>query len=223
MDVAVAVFAKAPVPGFAKTRLIPLLGEAGAAALHERLVERALVTACEAALGPVTLWGAPDGNHPFFGRAASRWTSIALASQPGGDLGARMLAAFAAATPASALVLIGTDCPVLTPDDLCDAADALRQGADTVIAPAEDGGYGLIGARRPIPNLFVGIPWGTDQVAALTRGRANAAGIRLEELRTVWDVDTPDDCRRLHEGPLGFLVGPRKAGAQGSMLPVGNT
>ena len=62
----VAILAKAPIPGFAKTRLIPLLGADGAARLQERLLERALATAVEAKLGPVTLWCAPDAESPFF-------------------------------------------------------------------------------------------------------------------------------------------------------------
>lgn len=195
-SVAVAVFAKAPVAGFAKTRLIPLLGPEGAARLQARLTEHALALARSAAIGPVTLWGAPDAEHPCFRDAAAR-DGIALAAQPEGDLGARMLSAFEAAT--GALVLIGTDCPVLTADDLRAAAGTLRHGADVVIAPTEDGGYGLIAAPRPIPRLFEDMPWSTDQVARLTRERADEAGLRLEELRLIWDVDTPADYERLRQ------------------------
>src|SRR3712207_6150178 len=92
--VTVAVLAKAPVPGFAKTRLIPALGAHAAAFLQERLTEQAVATACEAALGPVVLWGAPDERHAAFRGLAARHP-LRVARQPDGDLGARMLAAVA--------------------------------------------------------------------------------------------------------------------------------
>jgi hypothetical protein len=107
-----------------------------------------------------------------------------------------MLACFEAAAP-KGLVLIGADCPSLAPQDLRDAACALAEGADAVIAPAEDGGYGLVAARRPLPVLFRDMPWSTPWIASLTRERAAAAGLRLAELRPVWDVDTPADYHRL--------------------------
>lgn len=197
---AVAVLAKAPVAGYAKTRLIPLLGAEGAAGLQERLIARALEVAADAAVGPVTLWGAPDVAHPCFGEAARRY-GIELEAQPEGDLGERMLAAFRAASAGTTLVLIGTDCPVLEPADLRDAAAALAQ-TDVVLAPAEDGGYGLIAARRPAPCLFEDMPWGTERVAALTRERAKANGLRMAELRTVWDIDTAADVERLRAASL---------------------
>jgi rSAM/selenodomain-associated transferase 1 len=199
----VAVLAKAPIAGFAKTRLISLLGAEAAARLQERLIERALATAAEAAIGPVTLWCAPDDTHPFL-REAARIHGAALAAQSAGDLGERMLAAFRAAPP-DGLVLIGTDCPVLAPSDLAEAA-ALLAEADAVMAPAEDGGYGLVAAHRPIPELFENMPWGTERVAGLTRERAQAHGLRVVELRTVWDVDTPLDFERLRR------LDPRLAG-----------
>lgn len=190
-----AVFAKAPVPGFAKTRLIPALGPQGAARLQAILTCRALKTALAADLGPVTLWCAPDSTHPAFEAFAQRWP-IRLAVQSGADLGARMLGAFAAAGR-KPLALIGTDCPCLEPDDLRQAIQVLHGGADVAMAPAEDGGYGLIAAARPLPMLFAGMPWSTTAVGALTRERAAGAGLRLHALRTVWDVDIPADYQRL--------------------------
>jgi rSAM/selenodomain-associated transferase 1 len=197
---AVAVFAKAPVAGFAKTRLIPLLGADGAARLQEKLILRALATALDAAIGPVTLWCAPDAENPVF-REAARRHPVDLAVQPAGDLGVRMLAAFQAAPTGRALVLIGTDCPVLTPADLKEAM-ALLSHAEVVMAPAEDGGYGLIAARRPISELFERMSWGTNEVAALTRERARDCGLRLAELRMIWDVDTASDFQRLRAADL---------------------
>lgn len=193
-EVAVAVFAKAPIPGYAKTRLIPHLGPEGAANLQAQLIERALATVRSAALGPTTLWCAPDIDHPAF-RAAER-DGFRLFAQVEGDLGARMFAAFEAER-GQPLLLIGTDCPSLGPDDLRTAVSALGNGAEAVIAPCDDGGYGLIATSRPIPSLFEAISWSTNQVMAMTRERAKKAGVKLVVLRTIWDVDTPADYERL--------------------------
>jgi rSAM/selenodomain-associated transferase 1 len=196
----VAILAKAPIPGYAKTRLIPYLGADAAAAVQRELLNRALATARAAGIGPVTLWCAPDCSHDAFREAAV--SGCTLRPQPERDLGRRMLAAFEAG--GGPLVLIGTDCPIVAPQDLTDAAAALADGADVVIAPAEDGGYGLIAARRPYAVLFDDMPWSTLEVAALTRVRARGAGLRLRELRTIWDVDTAADYDRAVRG--GFLV-----------------
>jgi rSAM/selenodomain-associated transferase 1 len=187
----VAILAKAPIPGYAKTRLIPHLGAERAADAQAQLLRRALATALGADVGPVTLWCAPDCGHHAFQEAAA--SGCALRPQPEGDLGRRMLAAFEASR--EAVVLIGTDCPILEPQDLAAAAAALAQ-ADVAIAPAEDGGYGLVAARRPHAQLFADMPWSTAEVMALTRVRARGAGLRLRELRTVWDVDTATDHQR---------------------------
>src|SRR3954447_20903776 len=111
-----------------------------------------------------------------------------------------MLAAFQAV--GRPLVLIGTDCPGLTPADLRNAAAALQNGADVAMAPAEDGGYGLIAGCRAFPHLFVNMPWSTDGVAALTADRAHESGLHLTMLRKVWDVDTPADLERLSQSGL---------------------
>ena len=198
-ETAVAILAKAPVAGYAKTRLIPMLGADGAARLQAALIRRALRTALAADLGPVTLWGAPDLAHPVL-QDLAREVGAGLECQPAGDLGARMLAPFGARP--GPLVLIGTDCPALEPCDLAEAARVVEIGSDAVIAPAEDGGYGLVAAARPLPALFASMPWGTDRVAALTRQRAAEAGLRLAEIRTIWDVDHPTDLERLRRSGL---------------------
>jgi uncharacterized protein len=200
--VAVAILAKAPVAGFAKTRLIPVLGAGGAAALQARLIARAVATACAAAIGPVTLWATPDEEHPAF--AALRAHGIALARQGDGDLGARMLAAIAAANGPS--LVIGTDCPVLTCEHLHGAADVLRGGADAVVIPAEDGGYALIGMRAPTPALFSAMRWSTSEVMDETRRRLRALGLSWQEPVTLWDVDVPVDLERLKAVGLGDLI-----------------
>lgn len=190
--VAISILAKAPIPGLAKTRLIPVLGAHGSAMLQEALTARTVETAIAAQIGPVTLWAAPDAAHPSFRELAVR-SRIAVRRQPDGDLGARMLAA----CEAGPVLVIGTDCPSLSPTHLRAAADALREGCDVAIIPAEDGGYVLIGTRQPQPFLFDAMPWSTGVVMAETRKRIAAAGLRCHELPTLWDIDRPDDLERL--------------------------
>jgi rSAM/selenodomain-associated transferase 1 len=201
--VAVAVLAKAPIPGFAKTRLIPALGADSAAMLASRLIDHAIATACDAAVGPVTLWAAPAETHAAFQSARARF-DIALARQPNGDLGARMLAAFVAAKGPA--LVIGTDCPALTAMHLRAAAETLRGGTDVVACPAEDGGYVLIGARKAEPALFSAIPWSTAEVMNETRHRLKALGLVWHEPVTLWDVDAPDDLVRLRASGMGMLI-----------------
>jgi rSAM/selenodomain-associated transferase 1 len=192
------VFARAPVPGLVKTRLIPALGAEGAAALHGRLLERTLATACAVAPGQVELWCTPDTGAPAFTAAAERW-GVTLQRQPPGDLGARMHAALAAALDRGArALLVGCDCPALTAADLEQAFAALDT-VDVVLGPAADGGYVLVGARRLSPLLFMGIDWGGPRVLRQTRARLVALGWRWHELRTLWDVDRPEDLARLAE------------------------
>ncbi|OGB01037.1 MAG: hypothetical protein A3E25_23840 [Burkholderiales bacterium RIFCSPHIGHO2_12_FULL_69_20] len=193
--VQVAVLAKAPVPGLAKTRLIPALGAAGAARLQRQLTRNALQTACDAGLGAVTLWCAPHAQHRFF-RALRRATGVPCLVQASGDLGERMHTAFRLHCAQGPLLLIGTDCPPLTPSHLRQAARALLAGDDAVFHPAEDGGYVLVGLRQPQAALFRGMVWSTDAVMAQTRARAATAGLRLRELDTLWDLDVPADLVR---------------------------
>jgi rSAM/selenodomain-associated transferase 1 len=201
--VAVAVLAKAPIAGFAKTRLIPVLGARGAAVLQERLVEHAVETACAAAIGPVTLWTTPDESHPVFQSIGVR-LGITLARQADGDLGARMLAAITAAN--TCVLLIGSDCPALTLDHLRAAADVLRHRAPAVVIPAEDGGYALIGLRTSEPALFSDMPWSTPLVMNETRRRLRTLGLMWHEPVTLWDVDLPQDLERMRGIGLHDLI-----------------
>ena len=188
----VVVFARAPVPGRAKTRLIPALGAEGAAELAARLTEHSLRAAKAARLGPVELWGAPDASHRFFAECARRY-GVALRPQVRGDLGSRMHRALAAGTPA---ILIGSDIPAMTAAYLRAAARALGR-ADVVLGPAGDGGYVLIGMNRAQPSLFRGMAWGGRSVLAQTRRRILRAGLRAQELAPLFDVDRPEDLARL--------------------------
>jgi len=194
---AVIVFARAPQPGRAKTRLVPRLGEWGAARLQRRLTHRTLRVAQAARCGPVELHGAPRARHAFFLQCA-RKLNIALRSQRGHDLGERMFNAIAHGLRRHrAVILVGTDCPALRASDLRRAAAALTGGCDAVIAPAEDGGYPLIGLRRVSRRLFERIAWGGPGVFARTAEELDRLGWRWRRLRTLWDLDRPEDLARL--------------------------
>jgi uncharacterized protein len=189
----IIVFARAPVPGQAKTRLIARLGAWGAARLHLRLIRHALRTARAARCGPVELH--LTRRHSLFRGARL---------QRGRDLGERMHHALARHRGA---ILIGTDCPELKAADLRRAARWLRGGCEAVIAPAEDGGYALIGVRRSDAEFFRGIAWGTPRVYAETVKRLE--GRRWRALRTVWDLDRPQDLERFRA--LRWPSGSRRA------------
>jgi len=192
------VFAKAPRPGRVKTRLIPALGETGAAQLQQQLIERTLRTAAAAGLGGVELWCAPGPDEPYFSDCAKR-PELSVRAQGEGDLGQRMARALESAlAEGSPGLLIGCDCPALTPAYLREAADALAGGDDAVFGPAEDGGYVLVGvARSPAAELFEAIIWGGSTVMQETRARLARGNWRWRELATLWDVDRPEDLVRL--------------------------
>lgn len=199
----IAVFAKAPVAGRVKTRLAAELGDEGAARLAASLTLRALATAVGSHVGAVELWCSPDISHPFFAQCASRFP-VKLREQAGADLGARMKAAVDEAIAAgSAAIVIGADCPALDAAVLQRAARALAHH-DAVFVPAEDGGYVLVGMARSLPGVFDGIAWGEGTVMQQTRERLVSAHARWQELDPLWDVDRPEDYRRMRRE--GFAV-----------------
>ena len=192
-DARLIVFAKAPVAGKAKTRLIPALGAGGAAALHSRLVTHTLTTVTSAAFCPVQLWCAPDTTHPFFDRCKNNFP-ITLHQQQGNDLGERMAHAINHNLQQGFIsVIIGTDCPALTASDFEQVLTHLHSGTDIVLAPASDGGYVLMGLTRFSPVLFSEIRWGTDEVLATTHERIATLQWPLIELDTFQDIDRPQD------------------------------
>ena len=189
---AVIVMAKAPAPGYAKTRLIPALGALRAAQLADRLLHRALRAALQAQLGPVDLCCAPDRHHPLL-QAHHMNPGVSLSDQGEGDLGERMSRAFDRWWPAADRILMtGTDAPALHAQLLQRAAQCLDD-ADAVFVPALDGGYALVGLRRPAPSLFSHVAWSTAQVMSTTRQHLAAAGLRHVELDALPDIDEPAD------------------------------
>lgn len=193
---AVIVFAKAPVAGYAKTRLVPALGADGAARLARRLLESALAAALDAGIGPVELCCSPDQRHPAFA-GVPRIEASTLTAQGEGDLGTRMSRALGRALREHAgAIVIGTDAPALDAAYLR-AAAALLDSHGAVLGPALDGGYTLVGLSRPAPALFEGIGWSTPQVMAQTRERLARLGLRHAELPPLADIDEPADLRHL--------------------------
>ena len=205
-DTIVIVFARAPLAGRVKTRLAPILGAAGAVRLHMRLIGQAVRTAREARCGPVELHA--TALHRSFSTL-----DVEVQLQRGHDLGERMhLALRHALRRHRRAILIGTDVPALTPADLRRARRLLQGGADIVLAPAEDGGYGLIGVRRIVREIFTGVEWGSAKVLNTTLENLARSELSYRLLRTVWDVDRPEDLARLRSRPLSsaFRRGARR-------------
>lgn len=193
--IGVAILARSPVPGRAKTRLIPLLGEEGAASLQAWMLQRTVAMAFAADVGPVTLWYEGDPEHRDFIRCRELGP-LRIRSQVAGDLGRRMLVAVEDSPTVAGTLVIGTDCPVLSAAHLREAARSLAEH-DAVLIPVEDGGYVLIGMKTPSAGAFAGIDWGSPQVIAQTRQALAALDWRWDELATLWDVDRPEDVERL--------------------------
>ncbi len=193
---AVLVFARAPEPGHAKTRLIPALGREGAARLQAAMTLRAVAAASEAAVGEVQIWCTPTADDPFFARC-TKGRGLTLYTQQGTDLGARLRHGHDTAFEHYPGVLImGTDCPLLTANELRAAARDIARH-DAVIIPAEDGGYVLLGLSRACPNAFRDIAWGTEQVYEQTIERLREAGCTRAVHPPLWDIDRPEDLPRL--------------------------
>lgn len=198
VNICLTVLAKAPLPGLAKTRLIPALGAEGAAALAARLLAHTLEQARAAGFARLRLLGHPDATHPLLARHAAH---CELGAQQGADLGERMHCALTdALTSHERALLIGTDAPALDAVRLRQAAQALRD-VDAVFVPALDGGYALVGLRAQAQAaLFMDMRWSTAQVMADTRERLRGLGLRWVELPAVADIDEPADLAHLPAG-----------------------
>ena len=195
-DAVLMIFCKAPIPGQVKTRLIPELTAEQAAELHIELSIKTLQRAVQSNLCPVQLWCTPTTDHDFFTASKAAYPLV-LKQQQGADLGERMHHAFCSAlADYSHALLMGCDCPSLTERDLEEALTALNLKNEVVLAPAEDGGYVMIGLNQPHPELFDNMPWGTARVLNQTRARIKLHKLRHHELSEQWDLDTPEDLER---------------------------
>ncbi|AAZ19008.1 conserved hypothetical protein [Psychrobacter arcticus 273-4] len=199
-DTLIIIFAKFPAPGMAKTRLQPAIGLDGASLMAKQLllhsVEQALATGFS-----VELCVSPAPKDPCW-QTLNLSKSLQWSSQVNDDLGLRMLAASQQAlSKFEQLVLIGTDCPSLTSLRIQEAVQQLKQ-SDTVMIPASDGGYVLLGFKQAQASLFSNIEWSTASVAAVTRQRIAALGWTLALLEPLHDIDEPADLKHL---PIGWL------------------
>ena len=193
------IFSRYPEPGRTKTRLIPALGADGAARLQRQMTGQCLKTAEKVATsrGLSLELRYTGGNRDMLKQCFPQ--RIALKNQGNGDLGKRLCRAFAQAfgEDKGRVVIIGSDCPRLSPAAIINAFEALNK-KDLVLGPATDGGYYLIGLSRLIKPLFVDIPWGTGQVLSRTLGIAQKNALTYLLLEPLSDVDRPEDLRHIN-------------------------
>ena len=188
------ILTKAPVLGQVKTRLQPLLGEAETLKLYLALLEDTVQRHANADYA-VQLAVAGHLQHPEIVRLAHTY-AIGVVAQVGENLGARMQhLAEQALCQYDQVVLVGCDCPALDVDTVAHAFDVL-QNYPVVVAPAEDGGYVLLGLREISPLLFEDIVWGGAQVLSDTLARVKKLGWEVGMLDTFWDIDRPMDYQR---------------------------
>lgn len=203
----IAVFAREPLLGQVKSRLASEIGDEAALAVYRAMLARLGAMLSQAQIAEWDLWVTSNSSHQDFVSICNK-KNIYL--QSGKDLGARMAGTIEQTLQdrqVDNVVVIGTDCPALTPDYLREACSALESGVDVVLGPAEDGGYVLIGMGRAIPAVFEGIPWGSDRVLQRTLEALETNGLSYRLLDRLWDVDRPEDLARLREltPPLGWV------------------
>jgi len=185
-------FAREPRPGAVKTRMLPHLSPEEACDLHRELVRWTCRQLLDSGLGEVHLWVAGDAQDPLFVECLDMGVA-GVSVQRGADLGERMYRALAEGLgDGAAAILVGSDCPALSPAYLELARGGLSR-ADVVIGPAEDGGFVLVGARRLHRAMFDGVRWGSGEVLARTLDNLRDCGLAVELLPTLWDVDRPGD------------------------------
>ena len=186
-DARLVLFTRYPEPGKAKTRLMPALGEAGAADVHRQLTERTVATMRASGLVIEIRYTGTEENQ------FEAWlgTDLSLVSQGSGDLGDRLRDAIGEPP----VIFVGADCPDLTTTLLHEAADALAEH-EVVIGPAEDGGYWLIGISARFDWLFTDMEWGTEAVLPETLRRLAERDITPKILPTLADCDRPEDLAR---------------------------
>jgi rSAM/selenodomain-associated transferase 1 len=199
------IFAKAPQPGLAKTRLIPALGADGAATLARRMLRHTLDQALAAGAQAVELCMSPASSDPAW-QGVEIPEAVERSEQGEGDLGARMSRAMerALARQQGPVLLMGTDCPALSAAHIAEAARQLEQH-DAVLIPVADGGYVLIGLRAPTPDLFTDMAWGTPTVGFETLRRIASAGLHVWQGPVLHDIDESADLLHL---PAAFTLKP---------------
>ena len=188
------LFAKAPVAGKVKTRLISKLGVTGAQELYERLLCRSIEIAENVPLTRKIFYATPESSSAYF----HRFDDWQLALQQGDTIGDRMADVFSShAAARCSVVLLGSDICDFTKDDLEQAFRALESGFEVVIGPSHDGGYWLIGSRLNTLPVFENIMWSSARVFNQTRTLLARSGVSFHVLPIRHDIDTPKDLRFL--------------------------
>ena len=191
-DALIIQFAKLPIPGQVKTRMLGSLSPVEACELHCDLMLWTCRTLTGANLADVELWVSGGSEHASI-RACQHLGVTAVHPQHGGDLGERMFHAISdGLLRYRKLVLVGSDCPAIDQRYLAKALKALDDES-LVLGPAQDGGYVLIGATDIEAGLFQGVSWGSGVVLDETRERLVASGQGWSELNTLPDIDRPED------------------------------
>lgn len=197
---ALLVLARAPRPGQVKTRLIPVLGQEGACQLHISLLRQTLATGIASGRPVFCFTDGPVQASRLDPSGQVHWLR-----QPQGHLGWRMQSALARMhARAARLVLVGSDCAVLS-NDYLEGAFAALEDADFVLGPAEDGGYVLIGSALPSSWLgadrFIGVRFGGAHARADTLAALAPLG-RISQLEPLWDIDDTADLRRARQSAI---------------------
>jgi rSAM/selenodomain-associated transferase 1 len=194
------VFCKAPEAGEVKTRLAEYFegrgmdGEQISARVHEHLALHCLRRITKNNAAPVQLWCSPNKDHPFFQKCKNEF-NLELKNQGEGDLGERMSNAYDKTLQShDHVIVIGTDCPMLNSSTIEQAFSLLNQNECSVIGPAEDGGYFLLGLSKAQPEIFNDISWGSSQVFIETLNKLSGD---VREVSKLWDVDRSEDFQRL--------------------------
>ena len=190
----VIIFAKAPILGQVKTRLIPVIGEHKATELYQYLLKRTIETVELIAGVDKYLYVSGESAYQYF-EQFSNWT---LVSQRGADIGERQQnALYECLADNSATILIGADIIDICAADIVRAFDALQQGFDAVIGPSADGGYWLIGSSsKPLP-IFNDIRWSSARVFSQTRTLMRQHGLSFHCIAIRHDIDEVGDLRYL--------------------------
>lgn len=216
LDQHVVIFARQPKLGQVKTRLAATVGDARALEIYVALAERVVASLNEPDAWKLVVRCAPDVARAD----VERWLggAVAVAPQGDGDLGARMSRALTAHLEqgAARVVIVGTDCPDVGPEIVRQAFAALETN-DLVYGPALDGGYYLVGARRPVPQVFVDVPWSSPDTLAVSLERAQSADLSVQLLEPLSDIDTEADWRAWQaraDGPAAQSASATEAGEE---------
>ena len=187
-DSSLIIMAKPPIMGKVKTRLAKGIGDENALVVYQNLLGHTLQIAKKSSVEP-TIFATEES--PFFGECG-----FDQYLQSDGDLGKRMeLACRQMLSSVQKVIIIGTDCPDISHKHI-DEANNLLDSHDVVFGPCEDGGYYLLGLKKPHKELFIDLPWSTDSLLALTMNRCEEAGIKTALLGELSDVDTIDDLKK---------------------------